>query len=156
MFPEIQLFMSKRLGVVAVMLLLIASVAVVSASEQGSVVSNGGYIVEPVQNAGMSPLGIQTVYASITQGVTNWHTKTVSSFITTLNVDLNWGNSGNSLRLKVYSPDGYTFGPYYDNFDGVNDGRINLNIINNNGIAQGTWYYEVYGNSVTGTQAYSI
>lgn len=148
--------MSKRLGVVAVMLLLIASVAVVSASEQGSVVSNGGYIVEPVQNAGMSPFGIQTVYASITQGVTNWHTKTVSSFITTLNVDLNWGNSGNSLRLKVYSPDGYTFGPYYDNFDGVNDGRINLNIINNNGIAQGTWYYEVYGNSVTGTQAYSI
>ncbi len=80
----------------------------------------------------------------------------MSSYITSLNVDLNWGNSGNSLRLKIYSPDGYTFGPYYDSFDGVNDGRINLNIINNNGIAQWTWYYEVYGNSVTGTQAYSI
>ena len=148
--------MSKRLGVVAVMLLLIASVAVVSASEQSSVVSNGGYIVKPVENASINSMSIQSIYPTITQGMTNWHTKTVSSYITSLNVDLNWGNSGNSLRLKIYSPDGYTFGPYYDSFDSVNDGRINLNIINNNGIAQGTWYYEVYGNSVTGTQAYSI
>jgi hypothetical protein len=148
--------MSKRLGVVAVMLLLIASFAVVSASEQSSVVSNGGYIVKPVENTSINSMSIQSIYATITQGMTNWHTKTVSSCITSLNVDLNWGNSGNSLRLKIYSPDGYTFGPYYDSFDGVNDGRINLNIINNNGIAQGTWYYEVYGNSVTGTQAYSI
>ena len=138
------------------MLLLIASFAVVSASEQDPAVSNGGYIVEPVHTAGMNPISIQSVYATITQGKTNWHTKTVSSYITSLNVNLNWGNPANSLRLKIYSPDGYTFGPYYDSFDGVNDGRINVNIINSNGIARGTWYYEVYGNSVTGTQAYSI
>jgi hypothetical protein len=156
MFPETDLFMSKRLGVVAMMLLLIASFAVVSASEQGPAVSNGGYIVEPVHNTGMNPISIQSVYATITQGKTNWHTKTVSSYITSLNVNLNWGNPANSLRLKIYSPDGYTFGPYYDSFDGVNDGRINLNIINSNGIARGTWYYEVYGYHVTGTQAYSI
>lgn len=148
--------MSKRLGVVAMMLLLIASFAVVSASEQVSLVKESGNVVKPVQNAGMNPDSILIVYDSITQGETNWHTKTVSSFITTLNVDLNWGNSGNSLRLRIYSPDGYTFGPYYDNFDGTNDGRINLNIINGNGIAQGTWYYEVYGDSVSGTQTYSI
>ncbi|MDD5187598.1 MAG: peptidase domain-containing protein [Methanoregula sp.] len=148
--------MSKRLGVVAMMLLLIASFAVVSASEQVSLVNEGGNVVKPAQNAGMNPDSILIVYDSITQGETNWHTKTVSSFITTLNVDLNWGNPSNSLRLRIYSPDGYTFGPYYDNFDGVNDGRINLNIIYGNGIAQGTWNYEVYGDSVTGTQAYSI
>jgi hypothetical protein len=153
MFPETKLFMSKRLGVVAVMLLLIASFAVVSASEQVSSVSNGGYRIEPVHESGMHPM---IVYGTISQGMTNWHTKVVSSYITSMNVNLNWGNPSNSLRLKIYSPDGYTFGPYYDSFDGVNDGRINLNIINSNGIAQGTWYYEVYGYRVTGTQAYSI
>jgi hypothetical protein len=157
MFPETGLFMSKRLGVVAMMLLVIASFAVVSASEeQEHLVTSGGYIVEPSHGDDKGPIVIDTVYATITQGRTNWHTKVVSTFITTLNVDLNWGNPANSLRLKIYSPDGYTFGPYYDSFDGANDGRINLNIINNNGIARGTWYYEVYGYSVTGTQAYSI
>jgi len=99
---------------------------------------------------------IDSVYATITQGNTNWHTKDVTTFITTLNVDLNWGNSGNSLRLKIYSPDGYVFGPYFDNADGVINGRINLNINNPNGIAKGTWYYEVYGYSVSRTEDYYI
>lgn len=67
-----------------------------------------------------------------------------------------WGSSSNSLRLKIYSPDGNTFGPYYDNFDGYYDGRINVNIINSNGLATGTWRYEVYGYSVSGSQNYSI
>jgi len=148
--------MSKRLGVFAMMLLVIASFAVVSASEQVPSVGNGGYIVEPFQGDDEEPSVIDTVYATITQGQTNWHIKDVSTFITTLNVDLNWGNPANSLRLKIYSPDGFVFGPYYDNFDGYYDGRINLNIINSNGVAQGTWYYEVYGYSVTGTEDYSI
>jgi len=80
-------------------------------------------------------------------------------------VDLKWGNPSNSLRLTIYSPDGYVFGPYFDNADGVINGRINLNINNPNGIAKGTWYYEVYevyegyevyGYSVIGTQSYTI
>jgi hypothetical protein len=148
--------MSKRLGVVAMMLLLIASFAVASASENNTFVRGGGYVIEPGHNAGMSSIGIDSVFSSITQGRTNWHTKSVSSFITSLNVDLNWGNPSNSLRLKIYSPDGYTFGPYYDNFDGSNNGRINFYINNANGIAQGTWYYEVYGDRVSGTQTYSL
>jgi len=148
--------MSKRLGFVAVVLLLIASSAVVSASEQVPVAANGDYIVEPVHDTDKNPIGVKWVYATITQGMTNWHMKTISSYITSLNVDLNWGNPSNSLRLKIYSPDGYTFGPYYDSFDGVNDGRINLNIINGAGIAKGNWYYEVYGHQVTGTQSYYI
>ncbi|HNX18087.1 MAG TPA: peptidase domain-containing protein [Methanoregula sp.] len=148
--------MSKRLGIVALVLLVMASCAVVSAQEQGNVVSGNGYQVQPAQDEGMTPMSIQTIYSTITQGTTNRHAKVVSSYITTLNVDLNWGKTTNSLQLKIYSPDGYTFGPYYDNADGSINGRINLDITNSNGIAQGTWYYEVYGYSVSGTQAYTI
>jgi len=148
--------MSKRLGVVAMMLLLIASFAVVSASENSAFVKGGGYVIEPGHSTGMNSISPMLISSSITQGRTNWHTKSVSSYITSLNVDLNWGNPSNSLRLKIYSPDGYTFGPYYDSFDGSNNGRINFYINNANGIAKGTWYYEVYGDHVSGTQTYSL
>jgi hypothetical protein len=148
--------MSKRLGVVVMMLLLTTLFAVVSASEGSTVAHDGGYIIVPFHDNGKNSVGIMSVYATITQGKTNWHTKTVSSYITSLNVDLNWGTPSNSLRLKVYSPDGYTFGPYYDSFDGSTNGRINFYINNPNGVARGTWYYEVYGDRVTGTQSYSL
>ena len=149
--------MSKRLGVVMIVLFVLALSSVVSAAEQKeSLAGNGGYIVEPAHETGFGVMSIQTITASITQGVTNWHYKTVSSFITTLNVDLNWGNPANSLQLTIYSPDGYIFGPYSDSYDGSLNGRINLNIINSNGIAQGTWRYAIYGARVTGTQYYSI
>jgi hypothetical protein len=148
--------MSKRLGIVALVLLVLASCAVVSASEQGVVVKDSSYLVQPAHDGGMTPMSVQTVYSSITQSAMNRHAKDVSSYITTLNVDLNWGNSANSLRLKIYSPDGYTFGPYYDNSDGSVNGRINLAISNSEGISRGTWYYEVYGYSVSGTQSYTI
>jgi hypothetical protein len=109
-----------------------------------------------VANGTSEEVGILWVNAEITQGQTNWHTKDVSTFITSLNVDLNWGTPGNSLRLTIYSPDGYVFGPYFDISDGSINGRINRYINNPNGIAKGTWYYEVYGYSVSGTQSYSI
>ncbi|MFA6363866.1 peptidase domain-containing protein [Methanoregula sp.] len=147
--------MSKRLGLlVMVVLLLCTSSVVVSAKELPASLSvNGGYTIVPAHGTGIIPL---TVYNSITQGKTNWESKTVSSYITTLNVNLNWGNPSNSLQLTIYSPDGYVFGPYYDSSDGATDGRINLNIQNSNGIAEGTWYYKVYGYQVSGTQTYSI
>jgi hypothetical protein len=149
--------MSKRLGAFLVMLFVIASPAFVSASEQQeSIAGDGGYIVTPLHTDDKGSVAIDSVYATIRQGKTNWHSKSVTSHITTLNVDLNWGNPSNSLRLKIYSPEGYTFGPYYDSFDGYNNGRINLYISNPNGIAQGTWYYEVYGYQVTGTEDYYI
>jgi len=116
---------------------------------------NGGYIVKPAKSGNVT-LGILTIYDTITQGETNWHYKVVSEYITTLNVDLNWGNSANSLQLTIYSPDSYVFGPYYDGDDGVTDGRINLDIYNPNGIAQGTWCYKVYGYQVSGVQGYTI
>jgi len=61
-----------------------------------------------------------------------------------------------SLRLRIYTPDGYVLGPYFDNADGTVDGRINLDIYNPDGIAKGTWRYEVYGHSVVGTEDYYI
>ncbi|MFA5269745.1 MAG: peptidase domain-containing protein, partial [Methanoregula sp.] len=116
----------------------------------------GGYIIQPVHGTDNDLISIKSVYATITQGLTNWHDKYVGSSITTLTVDLNWGNPANSLWLKVHSPEGYTFGPFYDNYDGYSDGRVNLNINNPDGITKGTWYYEVYGDRVTGTQSYYI
>jgi hypothetical protein len=133
--------------------MLCTTSAVVSAKELPLTVS-GGYLVVPAHNTTvMKPL---TVYDSITQGETNWEDQQVSSYTNTLNVDLDWGKTVNSLQLTVYSPDGYIFGPYYDNYDGVINGRINLYIENTDGIAEGTWYYKVYGYSVSGTQTYSI
>jgi hypothetical protein len=116
--------------------------------------SQGGYIVKAANSGSIASPSI--VYDSITQGETNWHSTPIYGYITKLNVDLYWGNPSNSLQLTVYSPDGHTFGPYYDGADGVIDGRINIEIDNPDGIAQGTWYYKVYGYSVTGTQSYSI
>jgi hypothetical protein len=148
--------MSKRLGVVALILLIVASFAGVSASEQTSADGDTGHCIVLVQNADINPMGIKSVSGSITQGMTNWHYKTLSSYITSMNVNLYWGNPSNSLRLKIYSPDGNTFGPYYDNMDGIIDGHINLNVISSTGLPRGTWRYEVYGEKVTGTQTYSI
>jgi len=59
-----------------------------------------------------------------------------------LNVDLNWGDTTDSLRLRIYTPDGYVLGPYFDNADDAVDGRINLDIYNPDGIAKGKWRYE--------------
>ena len=148
--------MLKKIGIIAILLLFSASLAMAAVSEEKmNIAKTGGYIVKP-GNSTDGESAIASVYATITQSNTNWHTKDVATFITSLNVDLNWGNSGNSLRLTIYSPDGYVFGPYFDIDDGSINGRINRYINNPNGIAKGTWYYEVYGYSVSGTQSYSI
>jgi len=148
--------MLKKIGIIAILLLFSATLAVAAVSEDKiKTAKTGGYTVEPANGTG-EDIGILWVNATITQGQTNWHTKDVTTFITTLNVDLNWGNPGNSLRLTIYSPDGYVFGPYFDIDDGSINGRINRYINNPNGIAKGTWYYEVYGYSVSGTEDYSI
>lgn len=118
-------------------------------------VSNGGYTVTHTTSslAALRPL---IVYSSITQDHTNWHYRTINGYYTSVNIDLYWGNPSNSLSLTIYTPDGYVLGPYYDMDDGVTDGQINLYVNNPNGVAQGTWTYQVYGYSVTGTQSYSI
>ena len=146
--------MSKRLGIVALVLLVMTSCAVVSASELNAV--DRGTIIQPANNSEFSQIKPLTVSGSITQSQTTWQTKVVSSYITSMNVDLYWGNPSNSLQLRIYSPDGSKYGPFYDNYDGAIDGRINLNVLNSAGVPKGTWYYEIYGYSVKGTQSYTI
>ncbi len=150
--------MFKKIGVIALILLLTASLATAVSEEKTITANSGGYVVTPVQNTGNTggDIGILWVYDTITQGETNLHSKIVNTDITVLNVDLNWGDSTDSLRLTIHTVDGYVLGPYFDNADGVTDGRINLDIRNPNGIARGTWNYEVYGYSVDGTEDYYI
>jgi hypothetical protein len=100
--------------------------------------------------------GIKTVSDTIRQGETNLHEKIVSNGLTLLVVDLDWGDSTDSVRLKIYTPGGSVLGPYYDNADDTIDGRIQLDIRNPNGIETGTWIYEVYGYRVDETEDYTI
>ena len=67
------------------------------------------------------------------------------------------GRSHGPLRLKIYTPDNQCLGVFFDDDDGrPDDGRINIDICNSGGIAQGTWYYEVYGYSIEGIEDYYI
>jgi len=147
--------MSTKILAILVMLLLSASLAGAAVCEDKTD-ATGGYTVTPAKDAG-GDVGIRWIYDTITQGETNWHNKIVSTNINTLNVDLNWGDPTDSLRLKIHTPDGYVLGPYFDDdFGGPIDGRIYFSISNPDGIAKGTWRYEVYGYSVVGTEDYYI
>ena len=146
--------MTTKILALLVMLLLPVSLAGAAVCEDETD-ATGGYTVTPAKDAN-GDAGILWIYDTITQGETNWHSKVVSTNINTLNVDLNWGDPTDSLRLKIHTSDGYVLGPYFDDADGAVDGRINLDIYNPDGIARGTWYYEVYGYSVVGTEDYYI
>ena len=80
---------------------------------------------------------------SILPGSTNWHSSTVGDSIESLIIDMKWKNPESKLRLIVYTPDGQVLGPYYDDSDGIDDGRINLDVANQDGIADGDWRYKV-------------
>ena len=95
-------------------------------------------------------------YGSISQGQYQWQSKTINYYTTSYTFDLYWGNTANSLRLRIFTPDGQVLGPYYDWSDGHTDGQVYFMIYCSTGLAQGTWYTEVYGDRVSGTQSYSI
>jgi hypothetical protein len=141
--------------VMLLFLLLSTGCAIAEENSASSEPSDHSYIVKPSKSV-EDPFQLLRVSDTIIQGETNWHSKTVSSYITTLDVNLNWGNTANSLKLTIYTPDGYTLGPYYDGADGSINGKIDLDITNPNGIAKGTWNYRVYGHSVSGTESYTI
>lgn len=151
---RINMFLAALLSLVAIATFVFATPALAVTSPAGAIPGDGGYIAVPAKSTsqGVMPM----VSSSITQGQTNWHYRLVNYYTTSLNYDLNWGNSANSLRLRIYTPDGYVLGPYYDLSDGRTDGRINIDITKSGGVAQGTWYSEVYGDRVTGTQSYTI
>ncbi|MCM1986344.1 peptidase domain-containing protein [Methanococcoides seepicolus] len=140
--------MIKKIGLLLIVMLVSVSFAAATSSQ------DNGYTIVPVKSdITITP---RWVADTITQGETNWHTRTVSSYATSLHIDLNWGDTSDSLRLRVYDPNNQLIGTFYDSFDGSIDGRINIDIRNSSGIDLGTWRYEVYGYSVSGTEDYYI
>ncbi|KGK98985.1 peptidase domain-containing protein [Methanococcoides methylutens] len=140
--------MIRKIGLLLMVMLISVSFAAATASQ------DNGYTIVPVKSdITITP---RWVTNTITQGETDWHSKQVSSYTTCLHIDLNWEDSSDSLRLRVYDPDNQHVGTFYDSYDGSIDGRINIDIRNSSGIDLGTWRCEVYGYSVSGTEDYYI
>ena len=118
------------------------------------------YIVSPwIENPfdTENPLFSTLLSQSISQGQTITNKVNVGSGVNYLEVDLNWGDTSDSLTLSVYTPSGSKLGTYRDNSDGSVNGRIRLNINPSQGyVQQGTWKFKVYGESVSGTQSYTF
>jgi hypothetical protein len=132
----------KRIAIAFLVFLLCVSVAGAKSSDK--------------DNAGdIGVIGIESISSTITQGETNWHGVYVSSSQNQLVVDLNWGDTTDSLKLYVYDPSGHSYGPFYDSADGSINGRINL-LVDDGDLEAGTWRYRVYGYYVIGTEDYSI
>lgn len=118
-----------------------------------------GYDVQPTSAlnsfGAVSPMTIQS---TIRQGQTNWHSKYIGPGCPGYYADLNWGNSANSLQLRIYCVDGSIKGPFYDNSDGRIDGRICLYVYSISGgyLPVGTYYHEVYGYRVYGIEDYTF
>jgi hypothetical protein len=114
-----------------------------------------GYTIVPAKSS-QNEVAMRTVYSTITQGETNIETQNVNSFCDSLEVDLNWGDTSDSLKLTIFDPSYNKVATLYDSADGNVNGRIYVYIKNSNGVQQGTWRYVVYGYSVSGTEDYSI
>lgn len=94
---------------------------------------------------------------SISQGQTITNNVNVGSGVNYLEVDLNWGDTSDSLTLSVYTPSGSKLGTYRDNSDGSVNGRVHFSIDPSQGyVQQGTWKFKVYGESVSGTEEYTF
>ncbi|WFN36608.1 hypothetical protein L1994_10770 [Methanomicrobium antiquum] len=93
---------------------------------------------------------------SIEEKDVNWHSQNISSNITALNINLKWKNPASNLSLKIYSPDGKSFGPFYDGFDNITNGQIYFFIRKDSGLSTGEWWYAVKGETVNGTEKYTL
>jgi hypothetical protein len=140
--------MIKKIGFLLMVMIVSISLTGATASQ------DDGYTSVPAKSDGtITP---RWVSDTIAQGETNWHGEYIDYYTTSRHIDLNWGDTSDSLRLKVYSPSNELVATYYDSSDGVIDGRINMDLRNPSGIEQGLWWSEVYGYSVTGTEDYYI
>lgn len=91
---------------------------------------------------------------NIEENQTNWHSQNITSYTTALNINLKWKNPSSNLSLKVYSPEGRSFGPFYDNVNGLTNGQIYFFIRRECGLPMGEWWYAVEGKEINGTQKY--
>jgi hypothetical protein len=94
---------------------------------------------------------------NIKQGNTKAFNVPVGSGVTLLDIDLNWGNSKNSLVLTSYPP-GSSSHTFNDDSSGGKDGRIVLRIKPQSGkyLKQGDWKFTVKGKAVNGTEDYTF
>jgi hypothetical protein len=141
----------KPLKILTVLMVMALFALPVGAQE-----SDTDIIVAPA--SGTTPGGnnaIDTI-GSVVQGETDYYYQDIPG-VPRVWTDLNWGVSSNSLTLKVITSEGTVLGPYRDSADGVTDGRIYLSFTKGSGnFAAGKWKFEVYGESVTGSQTYSF
>jgi hypothetical protein len=141
----------KTLYIVAI---LLAAMLIPLAAAQDAETTDT-YIVTPASNDSKPPIAPLT-QGTITQGETDWYSLYVPPGKDNLWVDLDWGDTSDSLTLTIYSPDGTVLGPYHDADDGKDNGRIFLCISKNGGLPSGTWYFKVYGERVQGVEDYSF
>jgi hypothetical protein len=155
----------RRSAILVLLVVLVAAIAVVSVNAQSASsgpnlnnlkAGNGGYSVTlgskstgATQNLAAQPM-VSPIYGSIVQGQTEWAQITVTGYTTSLTADLWWGTS-NTLSLTIYTPDGYVFGPYSSN-----TGNLEPTISRSTGISDGTYYFEIYGQQVVGSQSYTF
>lgn len=129
------------------------------ADENNAKEDNVQYKVTPVKIKEVFEDGVidvKTSSGTISQGETNWHSEYIGYYTKKLYINLDWGDTSDSLKLTIYTPDDQILGPYYDSADGRIDGQIYLQIYSSSGISTGTWNYRVYGQSVSGTETYTI
>jgi len=91
---------------------------------------------------------------SIEENQVNWHSQNITSYTTALSINLKWKNPVSNLSLKVYSPEGRSFGPFYDGFNNLSNGQICFFIRKDGGLPTGEWWYAVEGEKINGTQDY--
>ena len=133
--------MLRKSGIIFVMLIAVAIMVTASASavsaDTTQKTGTNGWVVTPseiqahklsrIYSTGVSSSSISTLSAAnvfspgvnyIIQGQTSGTLAHMYLARPEFTVDLNWGNSANSLQLTVFAPDGSVLGPYYDSADG--------------------------------------
>lgn len=141
----------KILYIVAI---LLAALLIPLAAAQDAETADA-YIVTPASNDSKPPIAPLT-QGTITQGETHWHSLYVPPGVDELWVDLDWGDTDDSLTLTIYPPGGAVLGPYHDADDGKDDARIFLRIYKSSGLPSGIWDFKVYGEHVQGVEDYSF
>jgi len=65
-----------------------------------------------------------------------------------LTCDLNWIDTGSSLKVTLFAPDGM-MGPYDDDSDGYKDGRVFLQFSRERDLTGGDWYVVIESEKIT-------
>lgn len=91
---------------------------------------------------------------TITQGVVKASKAHIDSGVKFLDIKLSWEHKNNKLSLTVYDPQGNVYGPYNNN-SGTTIIRINPPT-GKTYVPSGYWRFNIYGQSVTGTENYTL